>query len=562
MRFKVYLPIFLSTITLCLTLFFFAPFNTFFKNINEYNFLFPTAFSTLLGLSLVVVLLLNSMLLAAMVIAKIAHKGHIKVLFLTVTATIVTVLAFMFWLQGNIIAPDVGVLDGRRIFWRQFVIPVLINFTVWVIVLGILVRYRSRLFRFLVPVCLILLAMQTANFSVQYLTKPEPPNFKLYTNDSIKQHSLYADKNLVIIVLDTFQSDIFEEVIMQNPEIVDKLNGFTYYPDTAGGYPNTSLSIPLIMTGKFYLNQKPFRDFEKETYLTSSVLKDLNSYGFDVLVPCTKVLYCSDQFSDSVVRRPIEGWLNKTQLSDLFFPTIIRSVPTVTYFGFQKVRYHLDLLVDRDLMGADDSPRQFKRDNQLLKSILTETTTDNTRPAFRFYHFTAPHLPFYLGNAGEFQKQTNNRQGQVNHSAGALSFAIEILDRYKELGVYDQTMIVIMADHGFGPLGYRTTPEDTITNNEIYASAMPLLLVKPFNSHEPLVIDNVPTTFESIGQDLLNYLEESESAPTTKFIPSTSSVRHFYFYKNSDERKILYFPEMQHYIITGPIREESSWQRE
>ena len=109
---------------------------------------------------------------------------------------------------------------------------------------------------------------------------------------------------------------------------------------------------------------------------------------------------------------------------------------------------------------------------------------------------------------------------------------------------------------------YKITPENSIINNEIYASAMPLLLVKPFNSQEPLEIDNVSTTFESIGQDLLNYVEESESTPTTKFIPSTSSVRHFYYYKNSDEWKALYFPEMQHHIITGPIREESSWQKQ
>lgn len=258
MRLKEYFPLILATVTLCMTVFFFAPFNTFFINIDEYNFIFPTIMATLLSLSFVVI---GLVLLVESVIYKLLLRGKSKALFVPVVATIVAFLAFMFWLQGNFIAPDIGVLDGRRIFWRNFWVPVVVNFVVWLIALGILVYYRRRLFSFVVVVCSILLATQTVNFSFQYFTKPEPSNAKIYMVENSKKYSLSNDKNLVIIMLDTFQSDVFEEIMAQNPEITDKLSGFTYFPDTAGGYPSTSLSMPLIMTGRFYRNQEPIQDF-------------------------------------------------------------------------------------------------------------------------------------------------------------------------------------------------------------------------------------------------------------------------------------------------------------
>ncbi len=462
-------------------------------------------------------------------------------------------MAFMFWIQGNFIDPSIGVLDGRRIFWREFASPVLVNFAIWLFALGVLMYYRRRLYRFVIPVCLILLVVQSVNFTSQYLTKPNPPDSKLYAKFSSTHYSLSDDKNLVIIILDTFQSDIFEEIITQNPKIVDKFNGFTYYPDTVGGYPTTTLSIPLIMTGRFYQNQQPLQEFVEEAYLTDSLPKNLNLNGYDVSVPCG-LIYCSDQLSDSMVKKPIEKWLDENELTDLFIPTAIRSMPTITYFGFQKGRYLLDLYLDSELIWADGIPGHFKRDKQLLSSILTMTTSNNTKPTFKLYFFHAPHPPFYLNEVGEFQIQSDNRQGQVSHSVGALNPVINILDKYKELGVYDQTMIVIMADHGYGPLGYKLTPEDNIIKNEISASAMPLLLIKPFNSQDPLAVDNVSISFKNIAQDLLKYMVENDPSMTTDFTLSSSPIRHFYNYGRDGE--------LQHFIVTGPVREESSWQRQ
>jgi len=470
-------------------------------------------------------------------------------------------MAFMFWIQGNFIAPSVGVLDGRRIFWREFVTPVLVNFAVWLIALGILFFYRRWLFRLVIPVCLILLATQMVNFTSQYSTMLETPNSKLYPKHYSNHLSLSIEKNLVIIILDTFQSDIFEEIVSQNPQIEDKFNGFTYYPDTAGGYPTTILSKPLLITGKFYQNQQLFKDFIEKVYSTDSLHKNFDSNGYDVPLLCTP-LYCSDQISDSMVKNPINQWLDKNELTDLFIPTVIRSTPTITYFGSQKVKYLLDLYFDRKLVWSDQSPKHFQTDKQLLTSILTMTTTDNMKPTFKLYWFNAPHQPFYLNEKGEFQIQIPDRQGQVNHSAGALGYAIDILDKYKELGIYDQTMIVIMADHGFGPLGYKSTPEDKIIKNEISAAAMPLLLVKPFNSQDPLAVDNTSISFENIGQDLFRYMVENDPTLITNFTPTSSPIRYFYDFDRDADLNTSYLPELQQYIITGPVRDEASWRKQ
>jgi len=282
------------------------------------------------------------------------RKPYSAKLLIHTLGQIFTSFIFLFWLQGNIIAVNFGVMDGRRIYWRQYLIPVLINLSIWLFAIGILVYFRKRLFRNVIPLCLILLITQTANFIYQYTTKPVPADFKLYTNDSTQQHNLSSKKNLVIIILDTFQSDIFEEIVYRNPQIADEFAGFTYYPDTLGGYPATRPSIPLIMTGQFYQNKRPLYDFVKEAYLKNSLPKSLKQLGYHVTVPCDPTSYCSDQVSSAIIK-PIQKHLHQTQLTRLFVPTAIRTIPTISYLGFQKIRYSINTILNRDLTPADSS---------------------------------------------------------------------------------------------------------------------------------------------------------------------------------------------------------------
>ena len=71
----------------------------------------------------------------------------------------------------------------------------------------------------------------------------------------------------------------------------------------------------------------------------------------------------------------------------------------------------------------------------------------------------------------------------------AVKRVAEILDRLKDVGVYDKTFVVISSDHGIGLpppqfVNDRQTPMGTVAR--IAGNAMALLVVKPLNSDGPV----------------------------------------------------------------------------
>ena len=55
-----------------------------------------------------------------------------------------------------------------------------------------------------------------------------------------------SERNLLILVMDTFQSDVLDEITRQDPTVRTKLDGFQFYPDTLGVAPSTYLTMPCL----------------------------------------------------------------------------------------------------------------------------------------------------------------------------------------------------------------------------------------------------------------------------------------------------------------------------
>ncbi len=60
----------------------------------------------------------------------------------------------------------------------------------------------------------------------------------------------------------------------------DMFDGFTYYRNTVGGFSTTYPSVTLILSGKYYDNSVPIKDFIKNTSLNNSIPVVLKQNGF------------------------------------------------------------------------------------------------------------------------------------------------------------------------------------------------------------------------------------------------------------------------------------------
>src|SRR5690606_10454250 len=58
-----------------------------------------------------------------------------------------------------------------------------------------------------------------------------------------------AERNVIILLIDTLQNDVFEKWVAENPERRDSFRGFTLFTDASGYFPFTKLSLPVVLTG-------------------------------------------------------------------------------------------------------------------------------------------------------------------------------------------------------------------------------------------------------------------------------------------------------------------------
>ena len=90
-------------------------------------------------------------------------------------------------------------------------------------------------------------------------------------------------QNVIHIVLDEFQSDVFNDILQQDRASLDRqFSGFQYFADHAGSFPTTSFSMPAMLAGQEYRNQKPAPEFVREAFKQISILEKVSRAGYDI----------------------------------------------------------------------------------------------------------------------------------------------------------------------------------------------------------------------------------------------------------------------------------------
>ncbi len=89
------------------------------------------------------------------------------------------------------------------------------------------------------------------------------------------EFEMSKDENVIILLMDSFDASVFDEVMKDNPVYKDVFEDFTYFSDTLGGYPFTTRSIPLILSGEWYENQEPFEDYLNKVYQEAELFQTL-----------------------------------------------------------------------------------------------------------------------------------------------------------------------------------------------------------------------------------------------------------------------------------------------
>ena len=230
----------------------FAPLDAFFTNRSEFWF-------SLLQLLPVLILVFICFTAIFAILLFLTQKSKAA---LSIYSFLLCVYLF-FYIQGNYIPRNYGVLTGAEIDWSSYsiygIISAVLALACTLLWIFSLIKMRGKLYDIGKYLCIFIMLIQVITICTLYIQSKISPSKRhteskyVVTNKDLL--NLSKNHNILVFVLDTFDSqDMLNLLEGDDTEEYHELfnEGFTYYPDTLGAYPTTKGAIPYILTGAWY----------------------------------------------------------------------------------------------------------------------------------------------------------------------------------------------------------------------------------------------------------------------------------------------------------------------
>lgn len=376
------------------------------------------------------------------------------------------------------------------------------NAVIWFVILGAVifavfwkkVDYK----RVIAMLSGILLAVQLVAFSTLFLTAKEDaftyPEGE-YCFDMTEQLTVSSKENILILCLDTVPNEWLEETWRMYPEMLDCLKDFTYYNNTDCCYWGTFPSVTHVLSGNPLETGISMNTYFEESWNNERTNKyfellkkhDYKVNGYVVLtedmVGQNSLQILEGKFSNVVKMDEQQMHIDY----DLLYETMIymscyRYAPNVLkpLFNVTNGQYTSIVSYPDNKMAYGNHAYYAK----LLEEGIQVSDECN------YFSFTL------LNGAHEFANDEYCRkvEGQVDRNQTIKGITVmleEYLLQLQEAGVYDNSTIIIMSDHGTG------------------FNAQPIFFIKrQHEQHDALQQTNAPITYKEFVPTIVQILGE------------------------------------------------------
>ena len=407
--------------------------------------------------------------------------------------------------QGLFLAGHLPPLDGQKIHWGAYHSQSLISTVLWgAIALGVVLLVRflhmRRMRKVLTVTALFLSAvMLTTLISVGILQNGFAPKPQA-VDTKAEEFTLSEDRNLVIFILDAVDARTFSQMLEgSDPEFGEILEDFTYFPNTVCAYPFTHQAIPFILHGQWYEHQEPFPDFNAKAMDASPLLRTLQEQGYRMGIYEEDL--AKDYLSDKIYE--IEN-VQPVRMEFASIKTLWKQELKLVWFKYapfplkRLARFHVEDF--RSNLRIPDGTAPFHADNlDFYRDLNAAQITAVPERCFRFIHIEGAHVPFrYDKNVNLISEEQGTYEQNLQ---AAMTIFRAYLDKLKAAGLYDNTAIMLMSDHGYG--NQRDVP--------ILGRGNPLLAVKGLGESHPMAVSQAPISYEDLQEAYRRLLDGSLS---------------------------------------------------
>lgn len=518
------------TVAMCFLYFIYAPLELYFTNIDEFWFDW-TLLLTAMGITFLI-----AVVICVGIMVLLCKKAHKLYDIATVACGIVYIATYI---QGNFLVRNLPPLDGTAINWADYPAERIKSILVW-IVITVLVLVGVRIIRTdkfkviikggsLCMTAMLLVTLISLCFMQQgYRTKA---NLTVTNKDLFE---ISENQNFIILLLDAVDSTTFAELMEIHPEYGEIFENFTYYRNAMGVYPFTKHSVPFILSGNWYENDETFEKYSTKAYLESPLFETLESQQYKMGIYESELLLQDEEFCkfDNVLPNEwgTSSWWDfirwQIQMTGFkYAPYDLKRICFVNPDEFKKLR-----IAPEGYATFTDSNKEF------YEGVLHEEVNYTSQNCFKFIHISGAHLPFlYDENMNIIEDATY----ETNMEA-SMTITRDYLNKLRESGAYDNSVIIVMADHGFDSIDY-----------EALYRQNPVLFVKGVGEKHAMQTSMAPVSYVDLQEAYQRLINGADSTQIFDCKEGEVRERRFLFYNYNEEST------MYEYKLTG-----MAWDRE
>ena len=433
--------------------------------------------------------------------------------------TVIFVCFIVLYIQGNILASHLPALDGSAIDWGAYTSDNIITAIICVIltvaaVFCCIKLGLERFVRWAAGISAAIFAILTVTLVTTCIQKNafESKNNLISTTQDFNKAS--TDKNFYIFMVDSQSATEFTNVISTQEQFRHAFDDFTYYTDTLSTYAYTRDSVPYVLSGHLNKNDENFGDYSENALNNSTLFNALEERHYDMYLYDEDLAWYGKKDFD-IKNNP--GTRNVSLRFGEYFKQEMR------YVWFKYLPYGLKKASEIEKLNFGNTIDKFKWGNDVLYNEFNNVSEiEKTSGAqFRFIHAEGAHVPLDMDeNMNRIKDGT-----YIQKTTATAKLIASFIDRLKANGVYDNSVIVIMADHGYQP---KNAPE-----NYILSRFNPILLIKGVNEKHDLIYSEKPVSYLDLPQAYEELLDGKQSTDLFADIeyPRTRKVIWYEIYK-------------------------------
>ncbi|MBR3637995.1 MAG: hypothetical protein IKN45_08795 [Lachnospiraceae bacterium] len=382
-------------------------------------------------------------------------------------------IQFMFFNQF------IGQMNGDVYRWKDHVLHTVLNIFVWILIigLGLFLGFIKKKEKIIFAINGIIGVLLVVSLIFAFIKAPgDVISRKQFYLSGEEQFTIGKDKNAVLLIADAVDNKYIKQILEEEPGFMDDFNDFTIYTNTCSVYDMTNTSIPQMLYGytqkadsenavsflKRFTNQgyrNLFFYYEKASEMNEDPKPYISNYVF------TKVTESILDVNYKMIR---DGFVRMSLYR--LCPCILKTI-----FGRMDINFDYCILYN----GGKD---ELVVDNQDFKNKLNLSYNELSDRCFIYQHITGIHFP-----CDDYYQGTKE----------SLDIFKEYLRQMKELGVYDNSLIIIASDHGV---------HDDVEGIPFATASTPMLFIKkPMEKHNEFILSGKPVYYRDFQATLLKY---------------------------------------------------------